>query len=62
MGGKIKAVIITISISLYTPNLSAQETWTLQDCVKRAIEKNISIKQAEFRLKNYGKSRNNSNN
>lgn len=50
MGGKIKVVIITIGIFLYTPNLSAQATWTLQDCVKRAIEKNISIKQAELDL------------
>ena len=50
MGGKIKTVIIAISISLCTPNLSAQETRTLQDCVKRAIEKNISIKQAELDL------------
>ena len=50
MVGKIKVVIITIGIFLYTPNLSAQATWTLQDCVKRAIEKNISIKQAELDL------------
>ena len=51
MGGKIKASITTISIFLYTLNLSAQEkVWTLQNCVERAIEKNISIKQAELDL------------
>ena len=50
MGGKIKAVIITISISLCALNLSAQETWTLEQCIKRAIEKNISIKQTEVDL------------
>ena len=50
MVGKIKVAIITISIFLFALNLSAQETWTLQDCVKRAIEKNISIKQAELDL------------
>ena len=50
MVGKIKAAIIAISIFLFGLNLSAQETWTLQECVERAIEKNISIKQAELDL------------
>ena len=50
MGGKIKLAITTISISLYTLNMSAQEIWSLKDCIERAIDKNISIKQAELDL------------
>ena len=50
MGRKIKLAITTIIISLYTLDLSAQKIWTLKDCVERAIEKNISIKQAELDL------------
>jgi outer membrane protein len=31
------------------PNiLLAQQTWTLQECVNRAIEMNISIKQSKL--------------
>ena len=34
---------------IIVPNiLLAQQTWTLQDCVNRAIEMNISIKQSKL--------------
>ena len=34
---------------IIVPNiLLAQQTWTLQDCVNRAIEMNISIKQSQL--------------
>ena len=50
--GRIKLIILTSSISLYALNISAQEKWTLKDCVERAIEKNISIKNSRLDLMN----------
>jgi outer membrane protein len=50
--GRIKLIILISSISLYTLNISAQEKWTLKDCVERAIEKNISIKNSRLDLMN----------
>ena len=50
--GRIKLIILISSISLYTSNISAQEKWTLKDCVERAIEKNISIKNSRLDLMN----------
>jgi len=52
MGRGIRIVVITIGIFLYTLNLSAQETYTLKDCIERAIEKNISIKNSRLDLLN----------
>ena len=50
--GRIKLIILISSISLYSLNISAQEKWTLKDCVERAIEKNISIKNSRLDLMN----------
>jgi len=50
--GRIKLIILISSISLYALNISAQEKWTLKDCVERAIEKNISIKNSRLDLMN----------
>jgi outer membrane protein len=44
---KIKLIILFISLSIYT---QGQEVWTLEQCIKRAIEKNISIKQSQADL------------
>ncbi len=52
MGREIRIIVITIGIFLYTLNLSAQETYTLKDCIERAIEKNISIKNSRLDLLN----------
>ena len=52
MGRGIRIAVITIGIFLYTLNLSAQETYTLKDCIERAIEKNISIKNSRLDLLN----------
>ena len=48
----MRIAVITIGIFLYTLNLSAQETYTLKDCIERAIEKNISIKNSRLDLLN----------
>ena len=50
--GRIKLIILISSISLYSLNISAQEKWTLKDCVERAIKKNISIKNSRLDLMN----------
>ena len=52
MGRGIRIAVITIGIFLYTLDLSAQETYTLKDCIERAIEKNISIKNSRLDLLN----------
>ncbi len=44
---KITALLLVLSIST-----QAQEVWTLEKCVKHAIDNNISIKQSEADLKN----------
>ena len=44
---KVKLIILFISLSL---SIQGQETWTLERCIKRAIEENISIKQTEVDL------------
>ena len=36
-----KLIIFFISLSI---SMQGQEAWTLEQCIKRAIEKNISIK------------------
>ena len=50
MRKKINLFILTISLCIYSLNVSAQKKWTLQECIERSIEKNISIKQAEIDL------------
>ena len=52
MGRIIKSIIIIFVTSAYSISLSAQEKWTLKDCVERAIEKNISIKNSRLDLLN----------
>ena len=43
--------ILKLSILLlFSANTQAQEVWTLEKCVKRAIDKNISIKQSQADL------------
>jgi outer membrane protein len=43
---KLSTLLLFLSIST-----QAQEVWTLEKCVKRAIDKNISIKQSQADLK-----------
>ena len=43
----VKLIILFISLSI---SMKGQERWTLEQCIKRAIEKNISIKQSEVDL------------
>tara|TARA_B100000767_G_scaffold83699_1_gene80608 strand:+ start:98 stop:1420 length:1323 start_codon:yes stop_codon:yes gene_type:complete len=50
--GRIKLAILTISILLYNVDINAQERYTLKECVQRAIEKNISIKNSRLDLLN----------
>ena len=35
-------------ILIFCGNITAQKSWTLKECVERALEKNISIKQSEL--------------
>jgi|TARA_B110000240_G_scaffold189107_1_gene228704 outer membrane protein len=51
MGG-IKLAILTISILFFNIDINAQERYTLKECVQRAIEKNISIKNSRLDLLN----------
>ena len=39
---------LLLSLLLFTTSTIAQKKWTLKECVERAIEKNISIKQSEL--------------
>ena len=39
---------LLLSLLLFTTRTIAQKKWTLKECVERAIEKNISIKQSEL--------------
>jgi len=49
----ILKLISAISLVFFCSiNLNAQEKWTLKDCVERAIEKNISIKNSRLDLLN----------
>jgi outer membrane protein len=50
--GKIKLAILTISILFFNIDINAQERYTLKECVQRAIEKNISIKNSRLDLLN----------
>ena len=52
MKTKMKSIIFTAIIFLYSVDLSAQKKWTLNECIERAINKNISIKQSKLDLKN----------
>jgi len=51
MKTKMKSIIFTAIIILYSVELSAQKKWTLNECIERAINKNISIKQSKADLK-----------
>ena len=51
MKTKMKSIIFTGIIILYSVDLSAQKKWTLNECIERAINKNISIKQSKADLK-----------
>ena len=39
---------LLLSLLLFTTSTIAQKKWTLKECVERALEKNISIKQSEL--------------
>ena len=47
----MKLLQLSICLLLASTNLQAQEVWTLERCVKRAIDKNISIKQSKADFK-----------
>ena len=47
----MKSIIFTAIIILYSVDVSAQKKWTLSECIERAINKNISIKQSKADLK-----------
>jgi len=47
----MKLLQLSICLLLASTNLQAQEVWTLERCVERAIDKNISIKQSKADLK-----------
>ena len=47
----MKLLQLSICLLLASANLQAQEVWTLERCVERAIDKNISIKQSKANLK-----------
>ena len=51
MKTKMKSIIFTAIIILYSVDVSAQKKWTLSECIERAINKNISIKQSKADLK-----------
>jgi len=51
MKTKMKSIIFTAIIILYSVDVSAQKKWTLNECIERAINKNISIKQSKADLK-----------
>lgn len=42
-----KSTFITLLFSLFVLSMSAQEIWSLQQCVKYAQQNNISVKQAQ---------------
>ena len=44
----VNLIILFTSLSI---SMQGQEVWTLEQCIKRAIEKNISIKQSQADLK-----------
>ena len=48
--GKIISQIFISFLLLFSSNIIAQETLTLKQCIERAIEKNISIKQSQADL------------
>jgi len=47
----MKLLQLIICLLLASGNIQAQEVWTLEKCVKRAIDKNISIKQSKADLR-----------
>ena len=50
MGKIISRIFISVFILMFSSNIIAQETLTLKQCIERAIEKNISIKQSQADL------------
>ena len=46
----MKILKLSTLLLLLSVNTQAQEVWTLEKCVKRAIDKNISIKQSQADL------------
>ena len=55
----MKLLQLSICLLLASANIQAQEVWTLERCVKRAIDKNISIKQSKANLKSTSLSKTN---
>ena len=50
MGKIISQIFISFFLLFFSSNIIAQETLTLKQCIERAIEKNISIKQSQADL------------
>ena len=48
---KNRIVKFIIALLVFSINSMAQEKWTLEKCITRAIKKNISIKQTSEELK-----------
>ena len=46
----MKILKLSILLLFFSTNTQAQEVWTLEKCIERAIEKNISIKQSQANL------------
>ena len=47
---RIKLITLILSTCICSLNMSAQKRWSLQECIERSIQKNISIKQSEIDL------------
>ena len=52
MGKIMSRIFISFFLLIFSSNIIAQETLTLKQCIERAIEKNISIKQSQADLEN----------
>ena len=52
MGKIISRIFIAFFLFVFSSNIIAQETLTLKQCINRAIEKNISIKNSTLDLLN----------
>ena len=50
MGKIMSRIFISFFLLMFSSNIIAQETLTLKQCIERAIEKNISIKQSQADL------------
>lgn len=54
-----RTIILSFFLSWLTANVSAQEVWTLQQCIDYALNHNISIKKQKNEIKRLNIERNN---